>query len=62
MARISLWKKIEAMEVNAVLNVPKDYEESTIRNNASRVGSKMMRSYSVIKNTEKKTFTIIRNS
>lgn len=62
MARTSLRKKIEALEVNAVLKVPRDYEEGTIRNSAVIAGKATGRSYSVIKNTENRTFTVVRNS
>lgn len=59
MARTSLRKKIQGMNVNESLRVPKDYEETTIRNTASRIGSDMSRVYSVSK-TNAKSFTIVR--
>lgn len=62
MARTSLRKRIEALAVGANMKVPSDYEENTIRNCAAKTGKTTGRSYSVIKNTERKTFTIIRNS
>lgn len=62
MARTSLRKKIEALEVDAVLKVPRDYEENTVRTSATKIGKATGRSYSVIKNVETRTFTVVRNS
>lgn len=62
MARTSLRKRLEALEVDAVLRVPKDYEESTIRCSATRVGKATGKTFSVVKNTETRTFTIVRTA
>lgn len=62
MARTSLRKRIEALDVNDVLKVPRDYEENTIRNNATKVGKATGRSYTVNKNIKNRTFTVVRNS
>lgn len=60
--RISLRKKIADMKIGDYLKVPKDYEEGTVRNFASRVGASMGRKYSVSKDSDTRQFTVIRNS
>lgn len=62
MARTNLRKSIEAMEVGVTFRVPRGYEESSARNTASVVGKNLGRKYSVIKDVNTRTFTIVRNS
>lgn len=62
MARKGLRKQIAELGVNEALAIPEDYEESTIRNAASVVGRALNRSYSAVKDTDTRTFTVIRNS
>lgn len=60
MARTSLRKIFTGMEVNDRVVTPRDYEETTVRNNASLVGRTLGRKYRVAKDVETRTMTVIR--
>ena len=60
MARTSLRKIFSGMEVNDRVVTPGDYEETTVRNNACLVGRALGRKYSVAKDVETRTLTVIR--